>query len=590
MTWHTLAVVLAFILIVALAYPQRRHIMAVAHLTFLDAIRKKVLAVFVLFAVIVIGVSQFFPVFRVEDRLRVVESTCFWCISTFGMIVAIFVAALSLPADLTEKTLYTVATKPIHRRNIILGKVLGLAGISAVILALMGGASLLAIHYVDARVQSQTHGPTGLVARGVLLASEQYIVGAGLERQDGEYLVTGEAHSAFVWFFPHPALLRDTRQKAQVVLAARFGPQPGFTEQALPLFIELRRGEKWGFSLPIDLPPGQIWQRSVPPAAIEMDPAGRASVFEVAIGPRIPFKFKGRLKDLVMFVNGQPVYAEKIAPRADGLSPKRTITWLSRATPHQAVWVIRDLKPARLPSGPVEGIADLRISPGRLGPKHIRLLFTFGEGTRQFKQEVKAVQDRPTRFFCPRDCISPEGVLTIAVERMDSETFLGIPDRGRFGIYARQGSFAWNFIKGTTVIFLQLVLLSAAAVTGSTFLSAPVSVLFAFFIFFCGNLIDFMRNAATILSWGVVHTHGPQTVIASWWNWFLDHFSKVVEVVLPQVAKAMPDLQRYDVAGMVMSGDDIPAGMMLDAAVYFGIFMIVAVVGGQIIFGRKEIE
>ena len=43
--WLTIIVAAVFLALLALAFPQRRHIVALARLTFLEAIRKKVLVV-----------------------------------------------------------------------------------------------------------------------------------------------------------------------------------------------------------------------------------------------------------------------------------------------------------------------------------------------------------------------------------------------------------------------------------------------------------------------------------------------------------------------------------------------------------------
>jgi hypothetical protein len=510
------------------------------------------------------------------------------------MIVAIFVAALSLPGDLSEKTIYTVATKPVRRSSVILGKTLGLAALSALILALMGGTSLLVIHYTDARVRHQTKEPSALFARWSLAPEEQYIVGDGLVRRDGRTLVTGKAHSAFVWMFPHPLLLVRPGEPMQVSLRAQFGRQPGFTGPVLPLFAEFKRGEKMGMSLPMDVRPEHIWEGGIPISRADLDPTGRAGVFEVTIGPRTPFEFQADLDDLVMVVNGTPVRAEKMAPRADGLSPKRTITWLSRSAMHQVVWVFRRAKGLNLPAKEIEGFAGFQVSAASIGGRHIDLRFTCGDPADPahfHQQTVVASRDRLTRFTFPVRCIQPDGGLRIAVERLEKETFLGIPDHINFGIYAQRGNFDLNFVKALLVIFFQLTLLSAFAVAGSTFLSAPVSVLFAFFMFFCGNLVDFMRNAATVLAWGAPpHTHGAPSTVVTLWEKGIAVFSKVVEVTMPKLANILPDLQQFDVAGSVISGDAIPLRMVLNALAYLGAFGIFAVWVGQIVFWRKEIE
>ena len=595
--WLTIIVAAVLLALLALAFPQRRHIVALARLTFLEAIRKKVLVVFLLFALILIGVAQFFPVFKPEDRLRVVETICFWAMSTFGMIVAIFVAAVSLPNDLSEKTIYTVSTKPVRRGTIILGKVLGFAGVSAVIMALMGAASLITFHYVDARVRQETHGSSGLFARWSIPASESYFVGPGVVERDGRPVVTGEAHSAFIWFFPHPALLVKLKPEEPLVVGieARFAPQPGFTGSALPLSIETKSGEKWAKSMPVDVKPGDVWKGVLRLPPSELDPAVRSSVLQIAVGPRTPFQFQAGKDDLSLWLGDMRIRAEKVAPSADGLSPKRTVTWIAEKGTHKAVWIFRHLKRSSLPPETIEGFADeFRISSNRMGINSIDLRLTIEDPKdpkRILDQEtVTSTRERPTLFRFPAKCISPDGTLCVAFERTDPASYLGVPDHLDFGIYARHASFDWNFTKALLVIYFQLVLLSAVAVAGSTFLSAPVSVIFAFFIFFCGNLVDFMRNAATILSWNAPVASKTPAAPLAFWPWVWDGINRLIEFTLPRAAKIIPALQQFDLSDRVISGDAIPWSLLVNAFVYFAAFGLFAVVVGQIVFRTKEIE
>ncbi len=591
----TLGVLAVLAAILVWSFPQRRHIFALARLTFLDALRKKVLVVFILFAALLIVVSQFFPVFRVEDRLRVVQSVCYWSISTFGMIVAIFLAALSLPGDFSEKTIYTIATKPVRRGSLVLGKVLGFAALSGLILALMGGASLIAIRYVDAQVRHETGGPSRLFARWSIPPVQSYITGPGLARQDGRTLVNGEAQSAYVWFFPHPALFAKPGGPLEVKLAARFARQPS-REGPLPLSFQWRRGEKWAEPFSADVEPERIWQHALPLSAEDFAAIGRGTVFEVAVGPRTPFMFQADHDDLVLLVNDVLVKAEKQAPRAEGLSPKRTITWISQAPGRQVVWRFHKLKKTAMPQETIEGFADVRVSAAGLGPRRVDLRFAFSDPADPAKKTesiVTATRDRVTRFSFPASAINPDGSLLVSVERADKDTYLGLPDDLSVGIYGEAGIFEWNFAKSLFVIFFQLTLLSAVAVAGSTFLSAPVSVLFAFFIFFCGNLVDFMRNAATILAWGASphsHSHDAAPAAEAFFHWVWDGITKLIEIALPAAARILPDLQQFDVAGRVMSSDEIPLGLVFNAFVYFAAFGLFAVVVGQIVLKNKEME
>jgi hypothetical protein len=362
----------------------------------------------------------------------------------------------------------------------------------------------------------------------------------------------------------------------------------------LPLFIEMKRGEQWAMAVPMNLRPGEVWKGTIRLPPSELAPAGRTSVLEVAVGPRKPFDFQAELTDLILWVGAMRLQAEKIARRADGLSSKRTITWLAQAASHKAVWVFHKLRRPDLPAATIEGFADgFKISSSRMGVSRIDVRVSIEDPKDPqhvlWQETTTSTRERPMVFAFPAKYISPDGTLRVAVERMEKDSYLGIPDRLRFGLYAQHGNFDWNFAKALLVIFFQLVLLSAVAVAGSTFLSAPVSVMFAFFVFFCGNLVDFMRNAATVLAWAGPSPEQKAGPSVSFWIWAWEEANKLVEVSLPVAAKVIPDLQQFDVAGQVFSGDEIPLAMVVNALVYFAAFGLFAIIVGQIVFRKKEI-
>ena len=54
------------------------------------------------------------------------------------LLLALFLGALSLPADIKNRTLHTVVTKPVRPSEIVLGRILGFTIVGTVLLALMG--------------------------------------------------------------------------------------------------------------------------------------------------------------------------------------------------------------------------------------------------------------------------------------------------------------------------------------------------------------------------------------------------------------------------------------------------------------------
>ncbi|MHC4713802.1 MAG: ABC transporter permease [Planctomycetota bacterium] len=122
------------------------NILALASITYKDALRKKALFTIGLFAVLMFA-SGFFAWVRPEYRLQQMTRICLGGIGFFGMVLAIFLAAPNLPDDISRKTIFTVMTKPARRWHILAGKILGLAYVLAIVLVVMGAMSYAYISF-----------------------------------------------------------------------------------------------------------------------------------------------------------------------------------------------------------------------------------------------------------------------------------------------------------------------------------------------------------------------------------------------------------------------------------------------------------
>ena len=138
-------------------------IRAIARHTFTDAMRKKVWVVVILFLCVMIGPVFIFPAalprlhvgqvlsFALGNRIGGMRSLC--CFA------AILLAAWQLWKDITDRTIYTVITKPVSRVEMIAGRFFGYVGVLLVLVIGMGIISLASILYVASFVE---HDPDSL--------------------------------------------------------------------------------------------------------------------------------------------------------------------------------------------------------------------------------------------------------------------------------------------------------------------------------------------------------------------------------------------------------------------------------------------
>lgn len=99
---------------------------AVATNTFREAVRDKVLHSILFFAAVLLMLSLALREVSIGDTEKVVRGVALAGISSIGAIIAIFLGVGLVWKEIERKTIYTLASKPVNRWQILLGKYLGL--------------------------------------------------------------------------------------------------------------------------------------------------------------------------------------------------------------------------------------------------------------------------------------------------------------------------------------------------------------------------------------------------------------------------------------------------------------------------------
>ncbi len=103
-----------------------RSVSIIAYNTFRETIRNKVLYNILLFAGIIIILSISFGEWSVFARVQVMADFGLATMSLSGLLLAVFIGVAMLGKEVTSKTVYMMASKPISRSSIIIGKYIGL--------------------------------------------------------------------------------------------------------------------------------------------------------------------------------------------------------------------------------------------------------------------------------------------------------------------------------------------------------------------------------------------------------------------------------------------------------------------------------
>ena len=112
-------------------------ILVIAKTTLGEALRKKILNVFLLVALAMIGFSVSFAYFSYREELTIIKSMGLGVIAITGMFIAVVLGINLVPAEIEQRTIYTILSKPVRRYEFLLGKFAGSLLTILVNLALM---------------------------------------------------------------------------------------------------------------------------------------------------------------------------------------------------------------------------------------------------------------------------------------------------------------------------------------------------------------------------------------------------------------------------------------------------------------------
>jgi hypothetical protein len=114
------------------------RVMAIASVCFRESIRRRVLLVVPLAILGVLAVSAFQNPVDPQDAIRQQLKFCLFASGLIVVLTVLILSSTNLPREIDNRVIYTIVTKPTSRLEIVLGKVLGFSGISALVLLIMG--------------------------------------------------------------------------------------------------------------------------------------------------------------------------------------------------------------------------------------------------------------------------------------------------------------------------------------------------------------------------------------------------------------------------------------------------------------------
>jgi ABC-type transport system involved in multi-copper enzyme maturation permease subunit len=123
----------------------------IARNTLGDALRKRVLLVFLLLAMVGLMMALMLQYFTAREQMVTFKSTELAIVVIFGALIAITTSIFLIPNEIEKRTIYSVLSKPVQRWEFFLGKFLGGVLTAAVTLGLMTIVLMIVVFILSAR-------------------------------------------------------------------------------------------------------------------------------------------------------------------------------------------------------------------------------------------------------------------------------------------------------------------------------------------------------------------------------------------------------------------------------------------------------
>lgn len=426
---------------------RRTH--AIARLAFQEAVRRKVLAVVAVFIVGLLFAGWFLDP-NADYPARLYIETVLTGTSWMVLLLGLFLSCFSLPADIKNKTVQTIVTKPVRSTEIVLGRIFGFSAVGTVLLVIMG---LLSYAFVVRGVRHD-HDVRTLAADG----------SSGQTTLDAHHTHTFE-----------------------------IGPEGGVTNEV--------KGHKHAV---IDT--GAKDKDGRPVFQIQQ-PVG---MLEAKIPVLGPLRFTDREGNVGEGLNVG--YESNYQKYIEGAS-LMTATWtFDNVTPARfgdELNLEYTLKAFRTYKGDivtgVQGTITLRNPDGKVESARQRFIVKeFQVDQMTIPRKLEGFRDGvPSEIDIYDDLVS-DGKLEVVVRCEDRSQYLGM---SQADLYIRAGdrTFGWNMFKAYVGIWLQMVIIICFGVMFSTFLSGPVAMIATLTCLVFG----FFGGIASEVASGVIPGGGP---------------------------------------------------------------------------------
>jgi ABC-type transport system involved in multi-copper enzyme maturation permease subunit len=262
------------------------------------------------------------------------------------------------------------------------------------------------------------------------------------------------------------------------------------------------------------------------------------------------------------------------------------IAWIEGGRSGIASWNFSNLKKEYNNKTPLEVELNVKVESIRGNVNHIPLVIGIEDlsGDKKKTEILSGRADEPLIIRIDPE-ITKDGAIHVTVFPILEMDCIGVTQEG-VKVFSIQEGFVFNYGKALIISFLKFLLIIVIAVMGSTYLSAPVSIVSALVIFSCGHILDFIKDFSLLIQHGDGHEHLPSVMKNP--SVFLVYTNYLIKKPLEWLSFFLPDFKRFDSLKFLLKGINIP---LEDIGAIFGYTALYAgacILISSVVFKRRE--
>jgi Cu-processing system permease protein len=220
----------------------------IARVTFREAARRKILWTAIIAAAAFLALFATGMHFQVKDTrfghlpavirfqaLSTMLQIGFYAVDLLAVIMTILTSVDTISGEIASSTIHAIATKPIHRWQLLLGKWIGFAAMIAVYVALVfGGVFAIGYFIADMRVHNAPQGALLIYLECLVVLTTTFLFGTWFSTLTNGVIVLGLHGFAFIggWLEQIGAVTESTRLVTLGIVSSMIMPSESVWRRA----------------------------------------------------------------------------------------------------------------------------------------------------------------------------------------------------------------------------------------------------------------------------------------------------------------------------------------------------------------------